>query len=467
MYTVKIYKIYLLNHKKCIIMFGKVIAAFCFVINFDIIWEVMDLQLAEMTTEQLQIMQQELQNKYTEYQGMGLNLNMSRGKPSKAQLDLSLPMLELKPTIADDGTDARNYGVLDGLPEAKAFMADFMSVPVENIIVFGNSSLNIMYDTVMRAYVFGVLPGSTPWKDQGKLKFLCPVPGYDRHFGVTEEFGFEMINVPMTENGPDMDIVEELVANDPQIKGIWCVPKYSNPEGHVYSDETVRRMAAMPTAADDFRVFWDNAYCEHYLDMDNQAKILNFLDECAKAGNPERPYIFGSTSKITFPGAGLAAFAGGPQTVAYVKKRMAAQTIGHDKLNQLRHVEFFGDKAGLLAHMAKHAAILKPKFDIVADTLASELGGLGCADWTTPTGGYFMSFNTMPGLAKKVVKMCKDAGVELTGAGATYPYGKDPEDKNIRLAPSMPPVEDLKIAAELFCLCVKLASVEKLLAERC
>ena len=424
------------------------------------------MQLKEMSVEQLQIMQQELQAKYDEYQGMGLNLNMSRGKPGKEQLDLTLPMLDLKPTVAEDGTDARNYGILDGLPEAKAFMADFMSVPAENVIVFGNSSLNIMYDTVMRAYVFGVLPGSTPWKDQGKLKFLCPVPGYDRHFGVTEEFGFELICVPMTENGPDMDVVEKLVAEDAQIKGIWCVPKYSNPEGYTYSDETVRRMAAMPTAADDFRVFWDNAYCVHHLDMENRAEIPNFLEKCAKAGNPERPYIFGSTSKITFPGAGIAAFAAGPETIAYVKKRMAAQTIGHDKLNQLRHIAFFGNIDGLMEHMAKHAAILKPKFDMVANTLETELAGLGCADWTAPTGGYFMSFNTMPGLAKKVVKMCKEAGVELTGAGATYPYGKDPEDKNIRLAPSMPCVEDLQVAAELFCLCVKLASVEKLLAEQ-
>ncbi len=424
------------------------------------------MQIKEMNIEELQNLQTELHNQYEDYKKLGLNLNMSRGKPSKAQLDLSLDMLNIKELTASDGTDARNYGVLDGLPEAKAFMADFMSVPVDNVIVFGNSSLNIMYDTVMRAYVFGVLPDAAPWKDQGKIKFLCPVPGYDRHFGVTEAFGFELVAVPMTENGPDMDIVEKLVAEDAQIKGIWCVPKYSNPEGHTYSDETVRRMAAMPTAAADFRVFWDNAYCEHYLDMNDKAEILDFLAECAAAGNPERPYIFGSTSKITFPGAGLAAFAAGPESVKYTKKLMGVQTIGYDKLNQLRHVKFFGDKAGLLAHMAKHAAILKPKFDIVTETLARELGDTGCADWTNPKGGYFISFNTMPGLAKKVVAMCKEAGVELTGAGATYPYGIDPEDKNIRLAPSMPPVADLKVAAELFCLCVKLASVEKLLAEK-
>lgn len=424
------------------------------------------MQLKDMETAALQKLQAELTEQYADYKKMGLSLNMSRGKPSKEQLDLAMPMLDIKEVTAADGTDARNYGVLDGLPEAKQFMADFMSVPVDNIIIFGNSSLNIMYDTVMRAYVFGVLPGATPWKDQGKLKFLCPVPGYDRHLGVTEALGFELITVPMTENGPDMDKVEALVASDPQIKGIWCVPKYSNPQGYVYSDETVRRMASMPTAADDFRVFWDNAYCEHYLDMNDKAEILDFLAECAKAGNPERPYIFGSTSKITFPGAGLAAFAAGPETIKYVRKLMGVQTIGHDKLNQLRHVKFFGDKAGLLRHMAKHAAILKPKFDMVAETLQRELGDLGCANWTVPKGGYFMSFDTMPGLAKKVVAMCKEAGVELTGAGATYPYGVDPEDKNIRLAPSMPSVSDLKVAAELFCLCVKLASVEKLLAER-
>lgn len=424
------------------------------------------MRLSAMNVEELQKMQAELTRQYEDYKKLSLALNMSRGKPSKAQLDLSLPMLDIKEITAEDGTDARNYGVLDGLPEAKRFMAEFMSVPEENVIVFGNSSLNIMYDTVMRAYVFGVLPEQKPWKDQGKVKFLCPVPGYDRHFGVTEAFGFELVNVPMTPDGPDMDIVEKLVQDDPQIKGIWCVPKYSNPEGYVYSDETVRRMAAMPTAADDFRVFWDNAYCVHHFDLNDQAEILDFLAECAKAGHPERPYIFGSTSKITFPGAGLAAFAAGNETIKYVKKLMASQTIGHDKLNQLRHVKFFGDRAGLMRHMAKHAEILRPKFQMVAETLERELGGLGCAEWTTPKGGYFMSFNTLPGLAKKVVAMCKAAGVELTGAGATYPYGKDPEDKNIRLAPSMPPVEDLKIAAELFCLCVKLASVEKLLAEK-
>ncbi len=423
------------------------------------------MQLKDMDAAQLQALKADLQKQYEDYQKMGLNLNMSRGKPCKEQLDLSMPMLDIKETRAADGTDARNYGVLDGLPEAKAFMADFMSVPAENVIVFGNSSLNIMYDTVMRAYVFGVLPGSTPWKDQGQIKFLCPVPGYDRHFGVTEAFGFELVEVPMTENGPDMDCVESLVAADAQIKGIWCVPKYSNPQGYVYSDETVRRLAAMPTAADDFRVFWDNAYCVHHLDMAKPAQILDFLAECAAAGNPERPYIFGSTSKITFPGAGLAAFAAGGQTIQYVKKLISAQTIGHDKLNQLRHVKFFGNIDGLLAHMAKHAAILRPKFELVAETLQRELGGLGCAEWTTPQGGYFMSFNTLPGLAKKVVAMCKAAGVELTGAGATYPYGVDKEDKNIRLAPSMPPLDDLRQAAELFCLCVKLASVEKLLAE--
>ena len=424
------------------------------------------MRLSAMNTAELQKMQAELTKEYEDYKKLGLSLNMSRGKPSKAQLDLSLPMLDIKQTTAADGTDARNYGVLDGLPEAKRFMAEFMSMPEDSVIVFGNSSLNIMYDTVMRAYVFGVLPGEKPWKDQGKIKFLCPVPGYDRHFGVTEAFGFELINVPMTPQGPDMDAVEKLVKDDPQVKGIWCVPKYSNPEGCVYSAATVRRMAAMPTAAADFRVFWDNAYCVHHLDMDDQAEIPDFLAECAAAGHPERPYIFGSTSKITFPGAGLAAFAAGPETIKYVKKLMSVQTIGHDKLNQLRHVAFFGDRAGLLRHMAKHADILRPKFQMVAETLQRELGDLGCADWTTPKGGYFMSFNTMPGLAKRVVAMCKEAGVELTGAGATYPYGKDPEDKNIRLAPSMPPVEDLKVAAELFCLCVKLASVEKLLAEK-
>ncbi len=422
------------------------------------------MKLQEMKQEELKAMLATLEEEYAGYKAKGLNLNMSRGKPAKNQLELSMDMLEITDiTTAADGTDARNYGILDGLPEAKEFMADYMGYKADEVIVFGNSSLNIMYDSVMRAMFFGVLPTETPWKDQGKLKFLCPVPGYDRHFGVTEEFGFELVSVPMTPNGPDMDIVEELCANDDTIKGIWCVPQYSNPEGYTYSDETIERMAKMK-AASDFRVFWDNAYCVHHLDMENQDSIPNFLEICAAAGNAERPYIFGSTSKIVFPGAGIAGFAAGPETIKYVKKLMGAQTIGYDKLNQLRHVRYFGDKAGVLAHMAKHAEILKPKFDMIIDTLEAELSELGCADWVAPKGGYFISFNTMPGLAKEVVAMCKEAGVELTGAGATHPYGIDPEDKNIRLSPSMPPVAELEVAGKLFCLCVKIASIKQILA---
>lgn len=422
----------------------------------------------EMTKEELTEEKKRLEKEYRKYQMRGLQLDMSRGKPSAEQLDLSMGIMDAlhsgEDLSCEDGTDCRNYGVLDGIHEAKTLIGDMIECHPDNIIIYGNSSLNIMYDTISRSMTHGVM-GSTPWCKLDKVKFLCPVPGYDRHFAITEHFGIEMINIPMLPTGPDMDMVEELVANDDAIKGIWCVPKYSNPQGYTYSDETVRRLAAMPTAAADFRVFWDNAYCVHHLDMAQPAQLLDFLAECAAAGQPERPYIFGSTSKITFPGAGLAAFAGGPETVKYVKKLMASQTIGYDKLNQLRHLRFFGDLDGLLAHMAKHAAILQPKFQLVADTLQKELGGLGCADWTTPNGGYFMSFDTWPGLAKKVVAMCKEAGVELTGAGATYPYGVDKEDKNIRLAPSMPPLADLQQAAELFCLCVKLASVEKLLAE--
>ena len=422
------------------------------------------MMLAEMTKEQLKEYQNKLTKEYEDYKAKGLALNMARGKPAAKQLDLSMDMLDIKPVKAADGTDVRNYGVLDGIPEAKAILAGMMEVPTENVIVFGNSSLNIMYDTVVRCLLFGVLPDKTPWGQQGKLKFLCPSPGYDRHFGVTEQLGFELITVKMTENGPDMDEVERLVANDPAIKGIWCVPKYSNPQGYTYSDETVTRLANMKTAADDFRIFWDNAYCIHHLDFANTDHLLNLFEECKKAGNPDRIFTFASTSKITFPGAGIAGFAGGDATIAYTKKLMGAQTIGHDKMNQLRHAQYFGDFNGLLKHMEKHAAILKPKFDIVLDTLEKELKELGCADWTAPKGGYFISFDTMPGCAKRVVQLCKEAGVQLTGAGATFPYGKDPEDKNIRLAPSLPPVEELKVAADLFCLCVKMASVEKLLA---
>ena len=421
------------------------------------------MQLKDMDVAQLRKLQAELQMQYQEWQQRGLNLNMSRGKPCKEQLDLSMPMLDIKETQAADGTDARNYGVLDGLPEAKAFMAAYMAVPEANVIVFGNSSLNIMYDTVMRAYVFGVLPGSTPWKDQGKVKFLCPVPGYDRHFGVTEAFGFELIEVPMTEQGPDMDTVEALVAKDPQIKAIWCVPKYSNPQGITYSDETVRRFARLKPAAKDFRIYWDNAYGVHHLYDIDQDNLVEIMAECKRAGNPDMVYKFCSTSKISFPGSGVAAIAASANNLVEIREQMRIATIGHDKVNQLRHVRFFKDIYGMTEHMRKHAEILRPKFEMIVDTFERELGGRGAGSWISPKGGYFIAFEALEGCAKAIVAKAKAAGVTMTPAGAPFPYGKDPKDSIIRIAPTYPSLENLKIATDIFVICVKLATIEKML----
>ena len=365
----------------------------------------------------------------------------------------------------EDGTDCRNYGVLDGISEAKELLADMMEVAPDHIIIYGNSSLNVMYDTVSRSMTHGVM-GNTPWCKLDKVKFLCPVPGYDRHFAITEYFGIEMINVPMTSTGPDMDMVEELVASDDSIKGIWCVPKYSNPQGISYSDQTVRRFARLKPAAPDFRIYWDNAYTIHHLyDMD-QDHLIEILAECKRAGNPDMVYKFASTSKISFPGSGIAAIAASQNNLVDIKKQLRIQTIGHDKVNQLRHVRFFGDIHGMVEHMRKHADILRPKFEAVLETLDRELEGLGIGTWTTPKGGYFISFDSLDGCAKAIVAKCKKAGLVMTGAGATYPYGKDPHDSNIRIAPSYPPLNDLKQAMELFALCVKLVSVEKLLSEK-
>ena len=372
-------------------------------------------------------------------------------------------MLDSKTALkSENGTDLRNYGVLDGIPEAKKLIADVIGTKPENVIIYGNSSLNIMYDQVARAEMFGIC-GNTPWCKLDKVKFLCPVPGYDRHFAITETFGIEMINIPMTENGPDMDLVEKYVNNDETVKGIWCVPKYSNPQGVVYSDETVRRFAALKPAAADFRIFWDNAYVVHHLYKEDQAQILDILEECKKAGNPDMVFEFCSTSKVSFPGSGIAAVAASKANLEDFRSYMQIQTIGHDKLNQLRHVKFFKNIDGLHEHMRKHAAILRPKFEMVLNTLDRELGGLGIGEWTKPHGGYFISFDSMEGCAKAIVAKAKEAGVVLTGAGATYPYGKDPKDSNIRIAPSFPTPEDLGKAAEVFVLCVKLTSVEKLL----
>jgi DNA-binding transcriptional MocR family regulator len=362
----------------------------------------------------------------------------------------------------EDGTDCRNYGVLDGIAEAKQLIGDMMEVPVDNIIIYGNSSLNVMYDTVARAMTHGIM-GNTPWCKLDKVKFLCPVPGYDRHFSITEYFGIEMINIPMHADGPDMDMVEKLVSEDEAVKGIWCVPKYSNPTGNSYSDEVVRRFARLKPAAKDFRIFWDNAYGIHHLYDDVQDELIEILTECKKAGNPDMVYKFASTSKISFPGSGIAAIATSHNNMEDIKKQLCIQTIGHDKVNQLRHVRFFGDIEGMKEHMRLHANILRPKFEMVLNIFREELGGLEIGSWIEPKGGYFVSFDAMPGCAKKIVSRCKKAGVVLTGAGATYPYGKDPKDSNIRIAPSYPPVADLEIATRLFCLCVKLVSVDKLL----
>ena len=424
---------------------------------------------AEMTKAELQALKKELSAKYREYQGKDLKLDMSRGKPSIDQLDLSMGMLDVLTSDMDltceDGTDCRNYGVLDGISEAKELLADMMEVAPDHIIIYGNSSLNVMYDTVSRSMTHGVM-GNTPWCKLDKVKFLCPVPGYDRHFAITEYFGIEMINVPMTPTGPDMDMVEKLVASDDSIKGIWCVPKYSNPQGISYSDQTVRRFARLKPAAPDFRIYWDNAYTIHHLyDMD-QDHLIEILAECKRAGNPDMVYKFASTSKISFPGSGIAAIAASQNNLVDIKKQLRIQTIGHDKVNQLRHVRFFGDIHGMVEHMRKHADILRPKFEAVLETLDRELEGLGIGTWTTPKGGYFISFDSLDGCAKAIVAKCKKAGLVMTGAGATYPYGKDPHDSNIRIAPSYPPLNDLKQAMELFALCVKLVSVENMLYEK-
>ena len=424
------------------------------------------MNLSQMNKEQLISFKNETEALYNDFKAQGLCLNMSRGNPCKEQLELSVDMLK----VFDDGQfssgngiDVRNYGMLDGIPEAKEFFSDMIGVGKDEIIIFGNSSLNAMFFAVQCAYNKGVL-GGKPWSQCGKIKFLCPVPGYDRHFKVTEFFGIEMINVPMTSTGPDMDMIEKLVANDDSIKGIWCVPQYSNPDGISYSDETVKRFAALKPAAKDFRIFWDNAYCIHHL-TDSPKLILNILDEAKTAGNENIVYIFGSTSKITFPGAGVAVMGGSKENIDELKKYLGISIISYDKMNQLRHVKFFGTFKNMCDHMKKHMAIIAPKFDIVCKGLEKEIAPLGIGSWTEPKGGYFISFNALPGCAKRIVQLCADAGVTLTGAGATFPYGVDPEDKNIRLAPTFPPVEDLKKAVELFAICVKLASAEKLLAE--
>lgn len=401
----------------------------------------------------------------TEFEGWkarGLTLNMARGKPGKAQLDLVsdiMTVLTDPDDCMDEGVNARNYGELSGIPGARKLFAEILGCKPSQVFAAGNSSLQLMYDTVSKAYTHGLLHSESPWCRQEGLKWLCPAPGYDRHFKVTESFGFELVTVPMTENGPDMDVVEQLI-RDPKVKGMWNVPKYSNPDGIIYSDETIERIAAMKPAAPDFLLMWDNAYCIHEFDGEF-VPFPDILSLCEKHGNADMVFEYASTSKITLPGSGVACFACSEANMAYLTKLLGVQIISFDKMNQLRHVKYLRDKAHTLALMKKHAAILKPKFDMVTDTLAREIAPLGIAAWHTPKGGYFVSVNTAPGLAKRTLALCKEAGVVMTDAGATFPYGRDPQDSNIRIAPSLPPVEELEQAMAVFCCCLKLAALEQ------
>ena len=409
-----------------------------------------------------------LKKQYEEEKGKGLSLNMARGKPGKAQLDLSLEMLDVinsgSEFVGADGMDCRNYGILKGIEECRELFAEILGVDSDSVMVGGSSSLNMMFDTISCMMTKPVAEGCKPWYEVPDRKFLCPVPGYDRHFGITQYYGFEMIPVPMTENGPDLDIIEKLVADNESIKGIWCVPKYSNPQGITYSDETVRRLAALKPAAKDFRIMWDNAYVIHDV-TDTPDELLNIVEECKKTGNEDLPILFCSTSKITFPGAGVAAMAASPNNMKVFTERYNYEVISYDKLNMLRHVKYFGSYQGVLEHMKKHKAVLQPKFEIVLNALDREIAPTATANWTKPNGGYFVSIDVLGGTAKRVVALCKEAGVVLTGAGATYPLGKDPRDSNIRIAPSFPPNDELEAAMKVFCICVKLAACEKILGK--
>lgn len=418
-----------------------------------------------LSNEELKELVSEKRKKYDEYKAQNLSLDMSRGKPCKEQLNLCLDMLNSTSYKSPSGVDCRNYGGVEGLKEARELFGALIGAPWEQVIVSGNSSLNVMYDTVARAMSFGVNDKDLPWSKQGKIKFLCPSPGYDRHFAITELFGIEMIIVDMKSDGPDMDKIEELVSADASIKGIWCIPQYSNPEGIIYSDEVVDRFARLKPKASDFRIFWDNAYAVHHL-TDDKTPVKNILTECQNAGNPDMVYVFTSTSKISFAGAGISVMASSVNNMKRAIKQMSIQTIGPDKMNQLRHVEYFKNVEGIYAHMDKHAKILAPKFKLVLETLQRELSGKEIAWWNEPKGGYFVSLNTMNNCAKEVIKMAKEAGVVLTNAGAAFPYGKDPLDRNIRIAPSFPPLDELKQAIELLCLCVEIVSCEKILASR-
>ena len=419
-----------------------------------------------ISREALRKEKEELQRAFEAFKAQGLSLNMARGKPSAEQIRLSDGFLTLV-TPEDDfqagGQDIRNYGLPEGIPAARKLMGDLLGVPDELVLIGTNSSLNLMFDAVTYGYTKG-FSGCEPWCQQENAAFLCPVPGYDRHFAITEHYGIRLIPIPMTETGPDMDQVEEYVEKDPCVKGMWCVPKYSNPGGVTYSDETVRRIASLKPAAKDFRVYWDNAYVVHDLYEEGDT-LLNFYEECCRAGNPELGIQFCSFAKILYPSSGISAMAAGPETAKEMQRHFSFQTIGRDKVNQLRCVKFFRDVEGIKAHMKKHAAILRPKFEAVLAILEEELGGRNVASWSHPRGGYFISVDVLPGCAKRVVALCKEGGVTMTGAGAAFPYKQDPNDSNIRVAPSLPPVADLEKAMELFCLCVRLAAVEKQLGE--
>lgn len=415
---------------------------------------------SELTREELIAERSALEKRYNEFKAKGLKLDMSRGKPGADQLDLSSGINDVKDFV-ENGVDYRNYGILDGIPECKKLFADLMGVEPKNVIIGPNASLTLMFDYISQCYTHGA--GDAPWCTLKSVKFLCPVPGYDRHFTILEHFGIEMINIKMNEDGPDMDAIEEYV-KDESVKGIICVPKYSNPQGITFSDAVVRRIAALKPAAKDFRIIWDNAYCIHDLD-DNGDELLNIFNVLSEYSNEDMVVEFCSTSKITFPGAGVSALIASDNNIASIKKRLNVQTISYDKMNQQRHVKFFGDANGVRNHMKKHAAILKPKFDMVLRHLDNELSGRGIASWVSPKGGYFISLDVLEGCAKRVGELCKEAGVTLTTVGATFPYGKDERDSNIRIAPSYPPVEELDLAAELLCICVRLASVEKYLAK--
>ncbi|MDG5787242.1 aminotransferase class I/II-fold pyridoxal phosphate-dependent enzyme [Evansella sp. AB-P1] len=421
-----------------------------------------------LSENELKELQVKLQDKYDTYKSQGLKLDMSRGKPSPKQLDLSDEMLDVvssKDVLkAEDGTDVRNYGGLDGLPETKKFFGEILDVNPSEVLVGGNSSLNLMHDTVSRAMFFGVYGSETPWGKLPKVKFLCPSPGYDRHFAICELFNIEMIVVDMKDDGPDMDQVEKLVKEDDSIKGIWCVPKYSNPDGITYSDEVVDRFAQLEAKANDFRIFWDDAYTVHHL-TEQPDQLKNILDACKEAGHPDRVFMFSSTSKITYAGSGIGVLASSENNLNFFKKQISMQTIGPDKVNQLRHIRFFKNVENLKAHMKKHAEIIKPKFDMVLSKLESELGDKDIASWHSPNGGYFISLNTLDDCAKEVVNLAKEAGVTLTGAGATFPYGKDPRNRNIRIAPTFPSLEELEKAMNVLCVCVQLASINKLLSK--